>query len=438
MKLFLSLLIALFALTVSSRAQAQTADVKPTILQERAAQLIGLINAPTALEKTFALSFLKAISPEKWSQINTGLTDTYGKAIAVKEVTPVGDYSGQIEIIFEKDAVAAIEIKLEEVPPHLISELLITGIEKTSDSFEAVTGEFRQLPGQTAFSAVRLDGDALKPLAAYNADQSLAIGSAFKLYVLAELIRSIEVGDHRWDEVVPLSVHSLPSGQLQNWPLGAPLTLHSLATLMISNSDNTATDQLIEVLGREAVEKMLTTAGNNSSQRNIPFLKTIEMFKLKGALKENYASRYVSGDVAAKRALLAREVAAFAISDIDLGFLAKPSYLDQIEWFASPNDLARAMNWIRLHSDAPQTAGARGILAVNKALSKAQAEAWQYSGFKGGSETGVINLSYLLQSKNGSWYAVSGTWNDKDSAVDDGKFVFLMQRVVQIVAKQSN
>ncbi len=71
-----------------------------------------------------------------------------------------------------------------------------------------------------------------------------AIGSAFKLYVLSTLSREIAARRRSWNDVVPLDQRSYPSGILQDWPQGTPMTLQTLATLMIAISDNTATDQL--------------------------------------------------------------------------------------------------------------------------------------------------------------------------------------------------
>ncbi|MFL9455456.1 serine hydrolase [Tolypothrix bouteillei VB521301_2] len=47
-----------------------------------------------------------------------------------------------------------------------------------------------------------------------------------------------------WKDVVQLqpSEKSLPSGMLHTWPDGSYLTVQTLASLMISLSDNTATD----------------------------------------------------------------------------------------------------------------------------------------------------------------------------------------------------
>ncbi len=52
---------------------------------------------------------------------------------------------------------------------------------------------------------------------------------------------------------------------------------------------------------------------------------------------------------------------------------------------------------------------------------------------KGGSETGVMNMTFLVQSKGGQWHAVSGGWNNAEAALDKGKFVGLMSRAVALL-----
>ena len=57
-----------------------------------------------------------------------------------------------------------------------------------------------------------------------------------------------------WKDVVELvpEHRSLPSGILQGWPDHAPMTVYGLAGLMISISDNTATDALLTLVGCNA------------------------------------------------------------------------------------------------------------------------------------------------------------------------------------------
>lgn len=111
-------------------------------------------------------------------------------------------------------------------------------------------------------------------LAGREINRPLAVGSAFKLVVLAELNAMIERGEATWSDVVTLkSKHvSLSSGLLQKMPLGSPFTLHTLAAAMIAESDNTATDVLIDYIGRDRLEQI-------SDVR--PFLTTKEVFQFK-------------------------------------------------------------------------------------------------------------------------------------------------------------
>ena len=60
---------------------------------------------------------------------------------------------------------------------------------------------------------------------------------------------------------------------------------------------------------------------------------------------------------------------------------------------------------MRTHGDAPM----RGVLAVNPGIPSAQ-KGRRWVGFKGGSEPGVINLSFLLENEaiNGVNLVVDG------------------------------
>jgi hypothetical protein len=124
----------------------------------------------------------------------------------------------------------------------------------------------------------------------------------FKLFILAELDRQVRAGERRWSDVAPLSRKSLPSGMLQDWPEGAPLTLHSLAALMISQSDNSASDTLLHLLGREKVEALLPALGLRNPAANRPFLSTLEAFALKGD-DDVLTRRWLATDEAGRRKL---------------------------------------------------------------------------------------------------------------------------------------
>jgi beta-lactamase class A len=414
------------------------AQTKPSAqFEKRAKDVVAIINEPKDFEKVFSANFLADVPPAKFVEISKQLIAGYGKALKVEKVEASNDFSGKIFISFEKGFVAGMNLDLENKSPFLITGLLIVSTEKAStNSLENVVDELKKLPGQTALTVAKLDAKNIQPVIAYNSDKPLAIGSTFKLYILSELVRSINAGERKWSDVVELKNASLPSGMMQNWEAGAPVTLHTLASMMISISDNTATDSLLMSLGRERVEKMLTVAGNSNPNLSVPFMTTLELFKIKGGGKQKFAETYAAKDTGARRAMLAKEINDFKKEEIDLNFLKSPFFVSQIEWFASTDDLARLMNYLRLNTEKSSAEKARGVLTINKALPADTVGKWNYVGYKGGSETGVISMTYLLQSKKGEWFVVSGTWNDEKSPVKDSEFVLLMQQAIKILAEK--
>ena len=58
-------------------------------------------------------------------------------------------------------------------------------------------------------------------------------------------------------------------------------------------------------------------------------------------------------------------------------------------------------------------------------------------GFKGGSEPGVLNLTFLLETKGDTprTYVMSASWNNAAATVDEEKFYGLITRAAQLILK---
>jgi hypothetical protein len=263
---------------------------------------------------------------------------------------------------------------------------------ETLGSVADLAKEIQALPGKTALLVVSNSEDIF----AHAAEQPLAVGSAAKLAVLVAVQGAVEQGRLRWDQVVPLDPawKSLPSGQLQAWPDGTPLTLATLANLMISVSDNTATDALIRIAGREAVEAV--------SPANAPFPTTRELFTLKTADKAPVRAEWVAGDAAARRAILD----GIANEPLPLVGAISSSATHDVEWFFTARELCRLLD---------QTAALPSV-GINPGL--ASARAWKSVAYKGGSEIGVLNLSTRVVDRDGGVHCVVASWND-DAPLDD-------------------
>ena len=232
----------------------------------------------------------------------------------------------------------------------------------------------------------------------------------------------------QWTDVVALGRPSLPSGVTQNWPADLPVTLATLATQMISISDNTATDTLIETLGRTKVDTMRATIGQTPG--SLPVLSTLDAFMLKMPASDALRKRWVAGDLADRRRVLNELEPTVAAIDAS-ALVGLPLHIDTVEWPATMVEIAGVLDTIR----RSESKTALDILAVNQSLSAADTGRFDKVGYKGGSESGVIAMSWLLRAKSGDWYVVAGAWNDPEKAVDNSVFSGLMMRVVTLVGK---
>ncbi|HEX8365135.1 MAG TPA: serine hydrolase [Allosphingosinicella sp.] len=421
------LLLALAALLglVSPAAPAAAQQPSPE-LARRAAELVPFFRGEGDPAALFSPRFLAAVPRPQLDAVTAQIRSAHGAVRRLVRIEPRSVAAGVVLLEFER-ATLRFNMTLEPAAPHRIDGLLLAGTELPGDSFSAIVEELRRLPGAVSFAAARL-AEAPVMLAEHDAERPLAIGSAFKLFILAELDRSIRSGERRWTDVVRAERRA-PSGPLQYWPRAAPVTLHTLASLMISLSDNSATDNLLHVVGRERVEALMPTLGVRAPERNRPFLSTLEAFLLKTAQDELLQS-WLRGNEAERRGILAGRLATLGIDDIDGARIgAAPAQIDTIEWFASAGDLVRTMDWLRRNGSDES----RDILAINPGLGRTVAGEFAYLGYKGGSEPGVINMTFLVRNRAGIWHAVAGSWNNSAAAVEDARFLALMTRALQLV-----
>ncbi|MBO0701753.1 MAG: serine hydrolase [Candidatus Dormibacteraeota bacterium] len=97
-----------------------------------------------------------------------------------------------------------------------------------------------------------------------RATQRFDPASTIKLFILRELYRQRDAGQLRLDETLTVARHDVVpgSGVLKDLTPGrVSLTLHDLATLMVTVSDNVATNLLIGRLGASAVNRGARLAG---------------------------------------------------------------------------------------------------------------------------------------------------------------------------------
>jgi len=414
------------------------------LLQRRADEAAGIIaEKPSWPENLFDGSFTAKVSTSQLSAIGTQLFGKCGAITAVQRTSSKGAHFGTFDLITTRGFVVPMTIGLEAASPNQVSTLFFGAPMPMLKSLDEAVAALRTLGGKVSFGVWRLGDGAPQPLVQLEADLPLGIGSAFKLYVLGALVQEVLDGKRALADVATLTSadRSLPSGQLQDWPGGSPVTLATAANLMISRSDNTATDLLMHALGRERVEAMLAPMGMQDPGRTRPFLTTAEMFRLKFVDGGKAATAYAAIDEAGRRDFLMTRLprGPLTMDSVDLGAFTSPSHIDSIEWFASAADLARAMDWLRRNTEGPTPASApllRGALSINPGLAISDRQ-FPWIGFKGGSEPGVLNLTFLLKRADGEWFAIAATWNDPDESLDEQAFMPIVQRAIWVLGNES-
>lgn len=250
---------------------------------------------------------------------------------------------------------------------------------------------------QTSILAAQVAADGTVQVVHRSGDQGLRpIASMFKLYVLAAVAEGVRAGRLTWDTPLTLTAadKTLPSGTLQERPDGSKVSVREAATLMIRISDNTAADLLMRTVGEPAVRAAAARAGHRHPAAITPFLTPKQMFWLAyGDSQAAVAAREAwqgGADGARRRELLAAvPMPGPGPSSIDPN---STHWRQGVEWFATPEEIVLAQ--LRLDELAGTPAGRplREILTANGGIEVA---GWTDQAFKGGSDAGVIALSFL-------------------------------------------
>lgn len=408
-------------LAAATAASAQS----PQTQAQRVSEIVAVMQGRRPAAATFDARFLAEVPPEKLTALADQLQAAHGKIHGADEIRAEGA-AATFRLHFER-ATATGRMALSADPPHKVNGFWITSVVPTGDDAGRIAADFAALPGRAGFLVTKL-GNASTPIAGANADEQFAVGSAFKLWVLDALAEEIAAGRLRWDQVVRLEARSPPGGITQDWPPRAAVTIDTLATLMISRSDNTATDTLIRLIGRERIDERVRATGHSDPARMLPLLTTAEGFALKlspAALRDAYAR----ADDAGQARILASLDLDLILAEGTAALDGKPAAIESVEWFASPADIARVLDSLRGRDDprVPQ------ILAVAPTLPAEVRGRFAYAGYKGGSEAGVLNLTWLLRDKAGAWITVTASWNDAEKPVDEGKLVALSHRLIALI-----
>jgi beta-lactamase class A len=405
----------------SSSSTAGPAAALPDAGTPAGAQLAWLLTATShlpisaaQLRAHFDASFLAQVGPAKLNQAFRAVGAVEVASVGVSQprrfIATVGTGSGRFQMTLVVDA------------RGLISGLGFGPvIPPAPTTWDGVDAAIRSAAPQVRLLVANVTSGSCQPVHSIDPGTAAPLGSAFKLYVLDALGNAVASGKVHWNQQLTITAQlkSLPSGELQTEPNGTKISVQDTAAKMISISDNTAASMLINLVGRPAVEAALTTTGMADPVRDRPFLTTRELFILKLDQWPALASRYIAANEAGRRALLATTIDRAPLPAMAAAQAwTTPRDINSLEWFASADDICHVYASLAALARRPGLSPVAGVLQINDGGLGLDPAQWQTTWFKGGSEPGVLTLTYMATTRTGHSYVVAVLAGNPSAPID--------------------
>lgn len=385
-------------------------------------------DSPPPVEDWFAASFLAQIPAPSLQRLLAGMVAEMGPCTEHRILERSSPRSARVRWTFERGYTVDGSIGVGQPPSTKVLFLNFGLPSRRGDTWSAIEADVSGLPGRTSFEIRELGENGR--LASHQSAEKLCIGSTSKLVILSTLLDEVAAGRRAWEEILHLEERhrSAPSGILMDWPPGSPLTLHSAAVLLISLSDNSAADLLLEELGRDRVEGTLGSIGIGEHPSLHPFLSTREVFHLVLAAS-GLRDRYVASSRQERLGLLE----GCPQEPLDLVRLSTEVWQDDIGWYLSASEVCTLL--ARLRDQVGGDPVSLGVLGSGR--SNLASDQWSFVGYKGGSSPGRLCLAVLLRREDERWFAISLIVAAPPASIQIERCAALMRRSTELLLTAS-
>ncbi|CAE7404847.1 unnamed protein product [Symbiodinium necroappetens] len=363
---------------------------------------------PTLRERTPVIELQRALEQlahNSGGYVNLGIID-HGPGIIT---TVVRSHDSQ--------ARARLSITYETGGAFRIDGILVHPDLPTFDSWAQFTEALDAfgLDASVSLAEILEDGSA-ETLFTYHEDRSLAVAYHARLFVLDALVRRIDSGEADWLDTVVIreELKTFPPGSTATEPAGGALPISRLTQRMIVETDHTATDHLIDHLGRDAVEDAVRDRVRRVA-RNIPFLFTREAFNLRLILTETFIEQWAESDDDEQRDMLPT-IDRIEVADVVYQTWRLPVAVPVVGWFASAKEMNDLFSSLYTSGTNPRHVTLGGV--VNE-LPPAPVDptVWVSSKVLTSIEPGIVATTWLLAHRDGRRYVLTGVFNSPSQPI---------------------
>lgn len=417
---------------------------EPSAVEQRLDDFVALLDPVNEFpdEQTAALAFHPVFVAELGDAFYPTLMFVRGMGPFTVDSTVLHDDGVRVRAVAQDGSGAwnTIQLAIDPEAPDVIAGFGVWPSPEAdpnwvpAESWDDLAAALGQSAERVSVLAAHVNEGACQSIYSFAGDEQLAIGSTFKLYILSALVDAVERGEISWEDLVAIDegLKSIPTGEMHNEAAGTEFTMQHMAGEMIRISDNTATDHMLHLAGREAVEGVVEATGHGDPSQLIPFLTTMELFSIKLLSSPAVFETFMAADDEDQRAFVEHELEINRATVMFAASFWTAPRRTELEWNASTEDLCAVMARLREQAETEAGAPVREILSRNTGVGLHGD--WSFIGYKGGSEPGVMNMTWWLEDADGAPYVVSITTNDTTREADSDALILAAHNALMLLA----
>ncbi len=308
-------------------------------------------------------------------------------------------------------------------------------------NMNAAANEFQSLGAENSLFVGYINNqNQCMPVTQRSSSTPRGTGSIFKTWVLGAVASDVADGVLDRNDPIPLDASEFAlGGTINSEPVGTIFTLQEMATLMMVISDNTATDHLHELVGRELVGDIVQQYGVADPDILLPFLSVSEQFHLFFSFPFTQSLAYVTGTEAFQQQFLNTQIVPLGPTVPLTQPFFHESLLTEGAWSASPMDICNTLAGLR---STPATNGAFELVDEAMGFQAAQPgirNQWDRVWYKGGSLSSgngfhVLTHAWLLENSGEFPRVVVAMANNPTGNIDQFMVQSLTSRMIENLA----
>ncbi|MEM7054013.1 MAG: serine hydrolase [Pseudomonadota bacterium] len=280
-----------------------------------------------------------------------------------------------------------------------------------------------------------------RPIQQRQAMTTRGLGSVFKMWVLGGVATELSQNQINADDTVTLVAEELGAGGTINInPLGTVFSVQDMATLMMGISDNTATDHLHELVGRDLIGQIVEEYGVADPDLLRPFLNISEQFHVFSRFDLPTAQSYVNGSESFQQQFLVNQIEPLGSSVPEFYPFLHEDIITNGTWAASPVDICQTLAGLYDTSEQNDAFETVDIAMGSTAAFPNIRDEWDRVWYKGGSlsssvdDLNILANAWLLEN-SGDFppYIVVGLANDTAGNIDQFAVNSVLARIVELV-----